>query len=152
MVSTPSVNLAALTPMLAVSIGAMLVLLIEVTLSKRESLLGRPVTQGLVGGILSLVSAASLAVAFGSAASAFLSGDILVFNPDHPMIRIDAFSAFAIALISVASFLVCWLSITYLAEVRINHGEYYALILLSTAGMMFLVAATDMMMLFKILF
>ena len=31
------------------------------------------------------------------------------------------------------------LSIAYLAELRINHGEYYALLLLSTAGMMLLV-------------
>jgi len=147
-VATPAVQLSALTPMIAVSIGAMLVLLAEVTLSKRETLLGRPVSDGLIGGILSLVSAASLAVAFGSAANAFFAGDPLVFNPGHPMLRIDAFSAFAIALISLASFLICWLSVTYLAEVRINHGEYYALVLLSTAGMMFLVAATDLMMLF----
>ena len=148
MATTPAVELGALTPMLAVSIGAMVVLVAEVTLSKRKSLLGRPVSDGLVGGVLSLISAFALAVAFASATSTFFAGGTLVFNPSHPMLRIDAFSAFAIALISLASFLVCWLSITYLAEVRINHGEYYALVLLSTAGMMFLVAATDLMMLF----
>ena len=32
----------------------------------------------------------------------------------------------------------------YLAELRINHGEYYALILLATAGMVLLVSAVDL--------
>ena len=36
----------------------------------------------------------------------------------------------------------------YLAELRINHGEYYALILLATAGMVLLVSAVDLVSVF----
>src|SRR4029453_14162009 len=38
--------------------------------------------------------------------------------------------------------------IHYLDELRINHGEFYALILFATSGMMLLVAAIDMLPVF----
>ena len=50
--------------------------------------------------------------------------------------------------ITVASLLSILLSKSYLEVLRINHGEYYALLLLATSGMMLLVGASDMIMLF----
>ena len=55
------------------------------------------------------------------------------------------FSALITAVIALAALLSCALSITYLAELRINHGEYYALVLFATAGMMLLVCAIDLL-------
>ncbi len=140
--STAQIQLAALAPMLCVAIGSLVVLLAEVWLTKRG------VAEARIGSTLAMLSGVALALSLSAAVAAFASGGPLVFNLTHPMLRLDAFSAFAIGVIALASLLVCALSVTYLAELQINHGEYYALILLSAAGMMFLVAATDLMMLF----
>jgi NADH-quinone oxidoreductase subunit N len=144
----PHFDLAAVAPMGFAAIGALLVLLGEVWLSKRSTFLGRPVTEVWIGTVLSIVAALFLGLAIYAGAAAFASGASLVFDPAHPMLRLDRFSAYATVVVAAGSFLVCWLSITYLAEIGINHGEYYALVLLSTSGMMLLVAATDLLALF----
>ncbi len=136
------VQLGALAPMLCVGLGSLVVLLGEVWLTKRG------VSEARIGSSLAVVAGLSLALSLSAAVAAFAADGPVVFNINHPMLRLDAFSAFAIAIIALASLLVCALSVTYLAELQINHGEYYALIRLSAAGMMFLVAATDLMMLF----
>ena len=51
-------------------------------------------------------------------------------------------------MIGLAALLSCALSMHYLDELRINHGEFYALILFATSGMMLLVAAVDMLPVF----
>jgi NADH-quinone oxidoreductase subunit N len=148
MIPAPQLDLAAAAPIGFVGIGAVVVLLAEVLLSRRRSFLGRPVTDVWVGTVLALISALFLGLAVYAAAAAFATGAPLDFQTGDPVIRLDRFSAYAIALLAVGAFLVCWLSITYLAEVGINHGEYYALILLSTAGMMLLASAVDLLALF----
>ncbi len=136
------IQLAAVAPMLCVAVGSLVVLLGEVFLTRKG------VAEARIGSSLAMLSGLALALALSAAVSAFSSSGPLVFNLGHPMIRLDTFSAFAIGLIAFASILVCALSVTYLAELQINHGEYYAMILLSATGMMLLVAATDLMMLF----
>jgi NADH-quinone oxidoreductase subunit N len=148
MIPAPPLNLAAAAPIGFVAIGAIVVLLAEVLLSRRRSFLGRPVTDVWVGTVLALISALFLGLAVYAAAAAFTTGAPLDFQTGDPVIRLDRLSAYAIALVAVGAFLVCWLSIAYLAEVGINHGEYYALILLSTAGMMLLASAADLLALF----
>ena len=64
------------------------------------------------------------------------------------MFQLDRFSALVTALIALASLLSCALAVYYLDELHINHGEYYALILLSASGMMLMVAAVDMLAVF----
>ena len=64
------------------------------------------------------------------------------------MIRLDSFSALITAAIALAALLSCSLAIAFLAELRINHGEFYALVLLATAGMMLMVAAVDLLAVF----
>jgi NADH-quinone oxidoreductase subunit N len=81
-------------------------------------------------------------------ATLFIVGTSLVFNPENPLIQLDRFANFSIALICGAALLCCLLSVAYLAELRINHGEYYALILLATAGMVLLVSAVDLVSVF----
>ena len=92
------------------------------------------------------------AVCLGLAAlvtwQSFLAGSSVVFNPENPLVRLDRFANFAIALIAVGSLLSCLLSVGYLSELRIQHGEYYALLLIATSGMMLLVSAVDMVMVF----
>jgi NADH-quinone oxidoreductase subunit N len=64
------------------------------------------------------------------------------------MFQLDRFSSFSMAIIGLGSLLTVWISIYYLEDLRINHGEYYSLLLLATAGMFVMVAAVDLITLF----
>jgi NADH-quinone oxidoreductase subunit N len=147
-VTPPQLNLSVLGPVVAVGTGAMFVLLGEVMLSRRKTLLGRRLSESYIGSVLALVSMASLAIASYMAADLARSGTALVFDVGNPMFQLDPFSALVTAVIGIAALLSCALSMHYLAELRINHGEFYALILFATSGMMLLVAAVDMLPVF----
>ena len=148
MIPVPDVNLAAVMPLLIISVGALVVLLGEVLLAGRETFLGRPVTREWLGSMLAIVSALFLGAVVVLACQHFVAGSSLVFNAENPLIQLDRFANFPIVLICLASLLCCLLSVAYLAELRINHGEYYALILLAAAGMVLLVSAVDLISVF----
>lgn len=148
MTEGPNLDLAAVGPVILVGIGAMLVLVTEVMLAGRASFLGRPVTKAWLGSVLAVISSFFLVLALVVAWQSFLVGGAPVFNPENPMVRLDRLASFSVALIALGSLLACLLSVAYLAELRINHGEYYALLLLATSGMMLLVSATDLIMVF----
>src|SRR4030095_7200847 len=76
------------------------------------------------------------------------SGAALAFDVGHPMFQLDPFSALVTAVIAIAALLSCLLSMHYLDELRINHGEFYALVLFATSGMMLLVSSVDMLPVF----
>ena len=61
--TTPELNFSVVGPLVFVSIGAMLVLLGEVVLSRAKTFLGRPVTSSLVGSALAGTSIFFLAIA-----------------------------------------------------------------------------------------
>ncbi len=144
----PALEWSAITAPLLLGVGAMVVLLAEVFLSGRRTLLGRRVTGPFVGSTLVMLSGFFLSLAFLHSVQAYVAGGITVFNPVNPLLRMDRLAHFCIALLSVASLLSVLLSKSYLEVLRINHGEYYALLLLATSGMMLLVGASDMIMLF----
>jgi NADH-quinone oxidoreductase subunit N len=147
-VNPPVLNLSVLGPVVAVGTGAMFVLIGEVMLSRRKTFLGRRLSESYIGSVLALVSIASLLLATYMAAAIARSGAALVFDVGHPMFQLDPFSALVTAVIGLAALLSCALSMHYLDELRINHGEFYALILFATSGMMLLVAAVDMLPVF----
>lgn len=146
--TAPDIQWGAVGPTILVGAGAMVVLLLEVFLASRPSLLGRPLTRHWLGSALALVSALFLGLAALATWQSFLVGSSVVFDPANPLVRLDRFANFAIALVSVGALLSCVLSVGYLSENRIQHGEYYALVLLATSGMMLLVSAVDLVMLF----
>lgn len=143
-----SVFSVVLAPIGFVAIGAMLVLLGEVLLSRTKSFLGRPWNARLIGSVLAGVAMFSLLLALFVSSQWFATGDVQVFNPQHPLLQLDRFSALASVLIVLAALLSCALATYYLEAVGINHAEYYALLLLSTAGMLVLVSAIDFLSLF----
>jgi NADH-quinone oxidoreductase subunit N len=145
---TPDINVSVLAPIGFVAIGSMVVLLGEVLLSRAKTFLGRAVDARFIGSALALIAMVSLAVAFYACCHAFTMGTHEVFNPSHPMLRLDRFSALVSALICLASLLSCALAIYYLDELYINHGEYYALVLLATCGMLLMVSAVDLLAVF----
>lgn len=148
MTPTPQLDFAPVAAVAVLGIGAMGVLLGEVLLSGAPSVLGRRVTPSVVGTLLAFASMLVLVLALSISAAAFSTGESAVFNPDNPLFRLDPFSALVSGLLSLAGILTVALSIAYLDELRINHGEYYALVLLSIAGMMVLVSSIDLIPLF----
>ena len=119
---TPTVNIGLLAPVIWVACGSMVVLLGEVFLSRMGTLAGKPLTPSRVGSVLGLISVVTLAIALGTASGAFSAGETEVFNPANPLFQLDPFSSFMIGIIALGALLSCMLSITYLEELRINHG------------------------------
>jgi len=134
-VDVATLDFSILAPIGFVSMGAMLVLLGEVWLSRGDS----PVTPWLV-----LICTLALALAIFTAAAMFAAGAASVFNPAHAMLRVDPFSSFVFVVIAVGALLSIWLSMSYLPALDIDHGEYYALLMLSVVGMFVMVAAVDL--------
>jgi NADH-quinone oxidoreductase subunit N len=62
----------------------------------------------------------------------------------HHSILVDPFFIFFGALFLAATAVVILLSVKYLSAVGENHGEYYALLLFATVGMMFMTAGFDL--------
>ncbi len=62
--------------------------------------------------------------------------------------RLDSFAIFAKLIIVIATAVVVLLSVKYLEIEDANLGEYYALLLFSAVGMMFLASGTDLIVLF----
>lgn len=142
------INISVLAPIGFVAIGAMIVLLGEVFLSRSRTFLGRAVDSRFIGSFLALVAIASLVLSFGVAYQWFLSGASTAFNPSHPLIQLDPFSALITGVLALGTLLSCALAYHYLDQLKINHGEYYALMLLATAGMMLMVSAVDFLTVF----
>lgn len=146
--SAPNLDLAAIAPIAFTGFGALFVLLGEVWLTRRGTFLGRKTTDSFIGVLLAVLAATFLGIAIYCGGAAFSEGTARIFDLDNPMLVLDRFGAYSTVLVGIGAFLVCWLSIAYLGELGINHGEYYALLLLSTAGMFLLVGAIDLLSLF----
>jgi len=144
----PDLDFSAIVPMLFVAVGAMVVLMGEVLLSRSRSIQGKPVTVTLIGSALCLTSIAFLALSCWVSLLAFGMGGIAEFDPGRPIFQLDPFSSFVSAMVALAALLSCALSTDYLAELRINHGEFYALLLLSTCGMLLMISAVDLIAVF----
>jgi NADH-quinone oxidoreductase subunit N len=148
-------DFSVLAPLGFVAIGSMLVLLLEVALSRRVPAADgdapdplAPAATSRIGIVLAIVASLALILSIYAASYMFWAGVQSPFHFDRPMLQLDSLSTFAIALIGVGSLLSVWISITYLPALRIDHGEYYALLLLSTTGMFALVSAVDLMTVF----
>jgi NADH-quinone oxidoreductase subunit N len=145
--TAPTLDVGALGPMIAVAIGAALLPLIEVWLARQQSFLSRPLTRAWRGSALSLMATLVLLAALLLTVNGFGDGP-RTFNPAHPMVRMDAFAHFLNGVVLVSALLTVLASSKFLADLEINYGEYYTLLLAAVLGMLFLTAATDLMMLF----
>ncbi len=146
---SPTLDLSAIMPMIVVAAGVLALPLAEVLLARRRTILGATLTRELRGKYLASGSAIVLLYALVVTLNAD-SGAALTFNKStsHPLMLMDRVTQFLIAVVLVGATLTVLVSSKFLADLRTNYGEYYALVLSSVVGMMFLVAATDLMMLF----
>jgi NADH-quinone oxidoreductase subunit N len=147
-VTAPVLDFSVVGPISMVGIGALFVLVGEVLLSRVHTFMSRAMTPAFIGSILALSAMFWLAVAAIMSVQQVGSGEPLAFNAANPMLRVDGYSAAVTSVVALAALMSCALSMSYLDELRIHHGEYYALLLFSTAGMMLMVTAVDMLPLF----
>jgi NADH-quinone oxidoreductase subunit N len=132
MIPAPPIELGALVPTLIILGAGVLVLILDL-LPPRGSKqhLGGVALAGIVAALL-----ASLAQ-WGRGARAF-----------RDMVLLDDYALFLHVVICYAAALAVLLSIDYLRRNGIESGEYYALVLLSTSGMLLLASAGDLLVVF----
>jgi NADH-quinone oxidoreductase subunit N len=130
--SAVNINYLAIAPLLVVSATALLLLLLDLLIPpERRDWLAVVAGLGLIGGL-----AASLPLA---------GARYLVFGDT---VAGDSFAAFFNVFLCLTSLFVVALAPSFLRARGIAFGEFYALTLSATAGMMLLAAATSLMTIF----
>lgn len=129
-------SLVAIMPVLAVLVVGMLVLLADSTIPFWRNHKSLSVVLSLIGVVVAGIFAGQ-GLDSGGSISAF-NGAIVV----------DSFAHSCNLILLVTAGLAVLLGATYLENRGINLGEYYALILFSTAGSMLMAATNDLIVLF----
>jgi len=127
----PALNFAALAPILVVIISAFVVMALELTTRDKRIL-----------GYLSLVG-----LAIAAAVSFSMFGGNVVPSYQNMVIS-DGYALVLNLIFASAAALSILIALSYLGDRGLQRGEYYALLLFSTAGMMLMAAATDLMVVF----
>jgi len=131
-IEIPSLNLVVLAPQFVIIVTALVVLLADLFRGEEQKTL--PAWLSLAGVIL---SAAVMLVTWGREASSFQN-----------MAVADGYSLFLNLVFLTTAGLSILISIEYVVREGMASGEYYALLLLATAGMMLMGAATDLLIVF----
>ncbi|MGH7934376.1 MAG: NADH-quinone oxidoreductase subunit N [Candidatus Binataceae bacterium] len=122
----------AILPFIAVSIGAMVVLLAGVNVDDDDS---------VAVGVLALIT---LAIAF--ILTLFTLGQSGVTFSGA--LALDDYSAYFELLILIAAAITIGMSLGYVSDMGLAGAEYYALVLFATIGMMLMAAAGDLIIIF----
>jgi NADH-quinone oxidoreductase subunit N len=133
---TPIGVTLAILPELVVTAAALVVLLVNAWRHQTAA-------DSRLAGWLSL---GGIVAAIGVLAALWLSGPTPA-GPAH-MVALDGYRFAALFLVLVAAAGSVLLSLDYLAREELIAPEYYALLLMATAGMMFLAGAEDLIVLF----
>ena len=132
----------ALLPEIILCISGMVVLIAGVTRSSPKESAGDPSFSSEADlGWLAFVG-----VLFAGMANGWLYGVQEV--GDTSMIAVDHFRLFANWIFLVAAALTILISFAYVHRQRLQAGEFYSLILLASAGMMFMAGARDLIVIF----
>jgi NADH-quinone oxidoreductase subunit N len=132
MITFQSADLLRILPEVILSGVAILVMALDPFLpSGRKGVLGWVSLAGVAVAALSLRTASKLAgLAFGG------------------MVAADRFALYFTSLFLLVAALTLLGALNYLERDRINHGEFYALVLMATVGMCFMAGSVDLMMIF----
>lgn len=129
-------DLQLIVPELILTAFACLALVMEVVLPYRKSKL------------IAYFSLAGVALAAGSLWVQYLSSDVFPLDGFYGMIRLDGFALIFQSIFLVGAALAIAISTRYLDIEGEQHGEYYALVLFATVGMMFLGCGFDLITLY----
>lgn len=130
-------DLQLLAPELILTVCGCLALVMEVVLPYRKSKLTAYFTLAGIG-----LAGVSLALLWSG------NKDSLPLDGFYGMVRIDGFALLFQAIFLIAAALAVAISMRFLDIEREQHGEYYALILFATVGMMFLGCGYDLILLY----
>lgn len=132
MIPVPEIDLGSILPALVLCVAGLVIIVVGLFLRK-----GMPT----VACLISLV---------GIIAAFFANSPLRYLNQDafSGLIAMDAYSWFLNILILVASGLTALISIRYLSDEGLELYEYYVLLLFASAGMMFMVSANHLLVLF----
>lgn len=129
-------DLQLIIPELILTVCACLALVMEVILPYRKSKL------------IAYFSLAGIALAGVSLGFQFWSSAALPIDGFYGMIRLDGFALVVQAIFLIGAALAIAISTRYLDIEGEQHGEYYALVLFATVGMMFLGCGFDLITLY----
>ena len=132
-INFPVVNWLAVLPALVLSGTGMLALFWDLWMKDDE----RPLL-GWLSLIGCVIAGACACLSWGRTDTTAFSG----------MFALDAYGLFFTVLSCGVAGLVVLMSLSYLGPARIRHGEYYALLLFATFGMVVMAAATDLVLIF----
>ena len=135
MIETPVLNFSVIAPALALVIAAAIVLLADLFLPRSQK------------QILAYVALLGIVVAF-VATGLVWSATGPAFLGTEGMAVADGYALFFNFVFMTVAGLAVLISVDYTDRQGLAQGEYYALLLLSTAGMSVIAAATDLMVLF----
>ncbi|MGH9955953.1 MAG: NADH-quinone oxidoreductase subunit N, partial [Pyrinomonadaceae bacterium] len=130
-------DLQLIAPEIILSLCACIVLVMEVVLPYRKS---------KVTAYFALVSIGLAAVSLGL--QWWYNSSLLPLDGFYGMVRIDGFALLFKAIFLVAAALAIAISTRFLDIEGEQHGEYYALVLFATVGMMFLGCGYDLISLY----
>jgi len=120
-------NIELLIPELTIIVFAVIVILLDLFIQRK--------------GLLAVVSIVGLVVAAGFTIAMWGGGSRAIFNN---MLAVDSFALFFKLLFLAIAFLVILASTDYVSKFAHFQGEYYALVLISTLGMMLMAAASEL--------
>jgi NADH-quinone oxidoreductase subunit N len=129
----PHIDWAAISPLVALTAGACLVLMAGLL---RPAFVRQGIVPGLTGGTLGIAVALGL-LQWGENESV-IAGSLSIDDLTLSMLCIFAFAGVATVMLSARS----------LAAAEAGHGEYHALLLLAVLGMVVLAGATNLVSLF----
>ncbi|HYV00251.1 MAG TPA: NADH-quinone oxidoreductase subunit N [Pyrinomonadaceae bacterium] len=129
-------DLQLIVPELILTVCACLALVMEVVLPYRKSKL------------VAYFALAGIALAAVSLVVQYLSGTGVPIDGFYGMIRLDGFALVFQSIFLVGAALAIAISTRYLDIEGEQHGEYYALVLFATVGMMFLACGFDLITLY----
>src|SRR5437660_10317574 len=139
-------DLQLIAPELIITVAACVALVMEVILPYK---LGKWAAYFSLTGIgLALVSLGAQFVSMGGTFRLASLPNLAPIDGFYGMVRIDGFALLFRAIFLIAAALAIAISIRYLDIEREQHGEYYALILFATVGMMFLGTGYDLISLY----
>src|SRR4029078_7976630 len=129
-------DLQLIVPELILTVCACVGLVMEVVLPYRKS------------KVIAYFSLVGVALAFASLVVQYLSRSAFPLDGFYGMIRIDGFALVFQSIFLVGAALAIAISTRYLDIEGEQHGEYYALVLFATVGMMFLACGFDLITLY----
>src|SRR5438309_2077209 len=139
-------DLQLIAPELIITVAACVALVMEVILPYK---LSKWTAYSSLAGIgLALVSLGTQFVSMGGTFRLAALQKLSPIDGFYGMVRIDGFALLFRAIFLIAAALAIAISIRYLDVEREQHGEYYALILFATVGMMFLGSGYDLISLY----